>query len=223
MAQAGRLAALIAALSLLAVGLAGCDQGQSQTAKAPPPPPQVTVARPTAKTVVDQDEYVGRFVAVDAIEVRARVSGYLDSIHFQDGQMVKQGDLLFTIDRRPFQNALDQARASLAQAKANLAYAEADLARAQNLIGGNVISQQTLRAAHAGQARGGGQCVGAGGGRAAGGARSGVHRVARARVGAHRRPARVAGQPGDGRHDGHHHAAGDHPVHRSHPLRVHDG
>src|SRR5262245_6891501 len=144
MAQAGRLAALIAALSLLAVGLAGCDQSQSQVAKAPPPPPQVTVARPTAKIVVDQDEYVGRFVAVDAIEVRARVSGYLASIHFQDGQMVKQGDLLFTIDRRPFQNALDQARASLAQAKANLAYTEADLARAQNLIGGNVISQQTL-------------------------------------------------------------------------------
>ncbi len=144
MAQAGRSAALIAALSLVAVGLAGCDQGQSQAAKAPPPPPQVTVARPTAKTVVDQDEYVGRFVAVDAIEVRARVSGYLASIHFQDGQMVKQGDLLFTIDRRPFQNALDQARASLAQAKANLAYTEADLARAQNLIGGNVISQQTL-------------------------------------------------------------------------------
>jgi membrane fusion protein, multidrug efflux system len=96
------------------------------------------------KTVVDQDEYVGRFVAVDAIEVRARVSGYLDSVHFKDGQMVKKGDLLFTIDRRPFQNALDQSRASLEQARANLAYAEADLARAQNLIGGRVISEQTL-------------------------------------------------------------------------------
>jgi membrane fusion protein, multidrug efflux system len=129
---------------LLALPLAACEQSASQTSKASPPPPQVTVARPVTKTVVDQDEYVGRFVAVDAIEVRARVSGYLDSIHFQDGQMVKKGELLFTIDRRPFQNALDQARASLAQARANLAYTEADLARAQNLIGGNVISQQTL-------------------------------------------------------------------------------
>ena len=99
----------------------------------------MTVARPVTKTVVDQDEYVGRFVAVDAVEVRARVSGYLEKIHFQDGQLINKGDLLFTVDRRPFQNALDQARASLAQAKANLAFAEADLARGQNLLGGNVI------------------------------------------------------------------------------------
>jgi RND family efflux transporter MFP subunit len=140
-----RLQARIAALSaFIAFALAACEQGESQTAKAPPPPPQVTVERPVTKTVVDQDEYVGRFVAVDSIEVRARVSGYLDSVHFQDGQMVKQGDMLFTIDRRPFQNALDQARASLAQAKANLAFAASDLARAQGLIGNNVISQQTL-------------------------------------------------------------------------------
>jgi RND family efflux transporter MFP subunit len=141
MPQADRLPILTAAL-WVAVGLSGCDQGQSQ--KAAPPPPQVTVATPVTKKVVAHDEYVGRFVAVDAVEVRARVSGYLDSIHFQDGQMVKKGDLLFTIDRRPFQNALDQARASLEQAKANLAYAEADLARAKGLVGGNVISQQTF-------------------------------------------------------------------------------
>ena len=137
-----RGAALVALLGI-GFGLAGCGQGNSKTAAAPQPP-QVTVARPVMKTVVDQDEYVGRFVAVDAIEVRARVSGYLDSVHFKDGQMVKKGDLLFTIDRRPFQNALDQSRASLEQARANLAYAEADLARAQNLIGGRVISEQTL-------------------------------------------------------------------------------
>ncbi|MGE0851643.1 MAG: efflux RND transporter periplasmic adaptor subunit [Hyphomicrobiaceae bacterium] len=137
-----RGAALVAFLGIV-LGLAGCGQGNSKTAAAPSPP-QVTVARPVMKTVVDQDEYVGRFVAVDAIEVRARVSGYLDSVHFKDGQMVKKGDLLFTIDRRPFQNALDQSRASLAQARANLAYAEADLVRAQNLIGGRVISEQTL-------------------------------------------------------------------------------
>jgi RND family efflux transporter MFP subunit len=131
-------------LTPLAFGLAACDQGQSQAPNAAPPPPQVTVARPVTKTVVDYDEYVGRFVAVDSIEVRARVSGYLSAIHFKDGQMVKQGDLLFTIDRRPFQTALDQARAALNQAKANLAFAESDLQRAQSLVGNNVISTQTF-------------------------------------------------------------------------------
>jgi RND family efflux transporter MFP subunit len=135
-----RLAALCAS-AILMLGLAGCEQGESKPAA--PPPPQVTVARPLAKTVADQDEYVGRFVAVDAVEVRARVSGYLDAIHLTDGQIVKTGDLLFTIDRRPFQTSLDQARANLQQAKANLAYAEADLARAEPLLGGSVISKQT--------------------------------------------------------------------------------
>src|SRR5947209_3638924 len=101
-----RLLILIAFTSLLA----GCGEGAKQ---AGPPPPKVTVALPIKRTVVDQDEYVGRFVAVDAVEVRARVSGYLDKIHFEDGQIVKQGELLFTIDKRPFQNTLDQARANL--------------------------------------------------------------------------------------------------------------
>ena len=139
-------AARVAAVSLLlplGLMLAACER-ESQAQGAAPPPPQVTVARPVTKTMTDQDEYVGRFVAVDAIEVRARVSGYLDKIHFQDGQLVKKGDRLFTIDRRPFQNAVDQARASVAQAKANMAFAESDLARGQNLVGGNVISQQTF-------------------------------------------------------------------------------
>lgn len=133
-----------ALLGIVALGLAGCEQGESQAAKSSPPPPLVTVATPVSKTVVEQDEYVGRFAAVDSVEVRARVSGYLSAVHFQDGQVVKTGDLLFTVDRRPFQNALDQARASLAQAKANLAYADADLARAQSLVGGSIISQQTF-------------------------------------------------------------------------------
>jgi RND family efflux transporter MFP subunit len=139
-----RRVADLSTLLTVALSVAACEQSESQARNAAPPPPQVTVARPLTKTVVDQDEYVGRFVAVDAIEVRARVSGYLDAIHFQDGQLVKKGDLLFTIDRRPFQAALDQSKASLQQAKANLAYTEADLARAQNLVGGNIISQQTF-------------------------------------------------------------------------------
>ncbi len=108
-----------------------------------PPPPTVTVAKPVERNVVDQDEYVGRFVAVDAVEVRARLSGYLAAIHFTDGQMVKKGDLLFTIDRRPFQIALDQMRANLAQARANLAFTEADLARGQELLHNKTITEQT--------------------------------------------------------------------------------
>jgi RND family efflux transporter MFP subunit len=131
-------------LLLLAPVLAACGQSQSQPQAAAPPPPQVTIAKPTSKMIADQDEYVGRFVAVESVEVRARVPGYLEAIHFQDGQMVKAGDLLFTIDRRPFQIALAQAQASLAQAKATLAFAESDLVRAQSVAVGSVITQQTF-------------------------------------------------------------------------------
>ena len=129
---------------LLVPLLAACGQSQSQPQAAAPSPPQVTIAKPTSKIIADQDEYVGRFVAVESVEVRARVPGYLEAIHFQDGQLVKAGDLLFTIDRRPFQIALAQAEASLAQAKATLAFAESDLTRAQGLAIGTAITQQTF-------------------------------------------------------------------------------
>jgi RND family efflux transporter MFP subunit len=134
----------IAAIVLSALALAACGQGQSQTKSAAPPAPQVTVAKPTSRPVADQDEYVGRFVAVESVEVRARVAGYLEAIHFHDGQIVRKGDRLFTIDRRPFETSLAQAKASLEQAKANLAFAEADLQRALSVVVGAVISQQTL-------------------------------------------------------------------------------
>jgi RND family efflux transporter MFP subunit len=103
----------------------------------------VTVANPVQRTVVDQDEYVGRFVAVDSVEVRSRLSGYLSDIHFTDGQMVKKGDLLFTIDRRPFQIVLDQMKANLAQARANLAFTVADLARGKELLQNKTITEQS--------------------------------------------------------------------------------
>jgi RND family efflux transporter MFP subunit len=96
------------------------------------------------RNVIDHDEYVGRFVAVDSVEVRARVSGYLESVHFNDGQIVKQGDLLFTIDKRPFQNALDQARANLTMARSNLTYTEADLARGKQLVRDKTITDQVF-------------------------------------------------------------------------------
>jgi RND family efflux transporter MFP subunit len=134
---------LAAALILAAPMLAACGQGQPPSG-GPPPAPAVTVAKPTERGVIDQDEYVGRFVPVNSVEVRARVSGYLDQIHFRDGQMVKQGDLLFTIDKRPFQNAVAQTQGTLAQAKANLAFAEADLERAKQLVRDRTITEQSF-------------------------------------------------------------------------------
>ncbi len=128
-------------VALLGGLLAACGQPPQAAA---PQDPVVTVARPAQKSVVEQDEYVGRFVPVDSVEVRARVSGYLDQVHFTDGQMVKQGDLLFTIDKRPFQTSLDQASANLAQARANLAFAEADLARGAQLVRDKTITEQTF-------------------------------------------------------------------------------
>jgi RND family efflux transporter MFP subunit len=123
----------------LAPILAACGNSQQQAA---PPPPKVTVAKPIKRTVIDHDEYVGRFVPIDVVEIRARVSGYLDKVHFQDGQTVTQGDLLFTIDKRPFQNTLDQARANLETAKSNVVFTQADLARGQQLLRDRTISEQ---------------------------------------------------------------------------------
>src|SRR5665647_90072 len=125
----------------LATLVASCGQPAQQGG---PPPPAVTVAKPVKQTVVDYDEYVGRFVAVNSVEVRARVSGYLDGVHFKDGQMVKQGDLLFTIDKRPFQNAVDQARAAVVQTKSNLSFTEADFTRGQQLVRDKTITDQTF-------------------------------------------------------------------------------
>ena len=133
--------AVLPATAVLLVTLAGCDRGGQQHAAFPPP--TVTVAKPVQRTVVDYDEYVGRFVAVDSVEIRSRLSGYLSAIYFTDGQMVKKGDLLFIIDRRPFEIALEQMRANLAQARANLAFAQADLQRGQALLQNKTITEQT--------------------------------------------------------------------------------
>jgi RND family efflux transporter MFP subunit len=138
---ARRLAISMAA----ALTLAACsDSPPQRQAGGGPPPSTVTVAKPVQRTVVDHDEYVGRFAAVNAVEVRARVSGYLESVHFQDGQRVKQGDLLFSIDKRPFKNALEQARANLSLAESNLRFAESDLSRGEQLVKEKTITEQTF-------------------------------------------------------------------------------
>ena len=93
----------------------------------------VTVAKPVVKDIDEWDDFIGRFDAVDQIDVRARVSGYLDTVNFVDGAIVKAGDLLFVVDQRPYKAALEQAAADLASANAKEAYAESDLERAVSL------------------------------------------------------------------------------------------
>ena len=138
----GSPARVASLLILPALALAGCGEGAPK--QAAPAPPAVTVAKPTKQQVIDYDEYVGRFIAVDSVEIRARVSGYLEKVHFKDGQIVKQGDPLFSIDRRPFETAAAQARATLAQARANLAFTESDLARASQLVRDRTITEQVF-------------------------------------------------------------------------------
>jgi len=132
----------LAAVGAFATLVASCGQAPQQ--RGAPPPPAVTVAKPITRTVTDYDDYVGRFTAINSVEVRARVSGYLDGVHFKDGQNVKQGDLLFTIDKRPFQNTLDQARANLAQAKSNLEFTQSDYTRGQQLVRDKTITDQVF-------------------------------------------------------------------------------
>jgi RND family efflux transporter MFP subunit len=131
---------LLGFLIFAALGLAGCD-GKQAAGSAPPPPP-VTVARPVQKTITEWDEYTGRFTAVETVEVRARVSGFIDSIHFKDGDVVKQGDLLFIIDPRPYRIAVEQAKADLERARAKLDIASLDLERATPLVRNQTLTER---------------------------------------------------------------------------------
>ncbi len=96
-------------------------------------PPPVTVAKPIVRDVVDDDEFIGRFAPVEQVTVRSRIGGYLQEIHFADGAIVKQGDLLFVIDQRPYMTAFNEASSALEVAKSTLTYADAQFKRAQTL------------------------------------------------------------------------------------------
>jgi RND family efflux transporter MFP subunit len=110
---------------------------------APAAPPPVTVSAPVQKEVTEWDEYTGQFAAVDYVEIRARVSGYLTEIHFTDGQIVNKGDLLFVIDPRPYEIELQQAEAQLATASASLDLANRQLSRAATLREKDFVAQST--------------------------------------------------------------------------------
>jgi len=118
-------------------------RSDSASASAAPAPPAVTVSAPLRQEITEWDEYTGQFAAVEYVELRARVSGYLQEIHFDDGQIVKQGDLLFVIDPRPFQTALDNAKAQEQQAQARLDLANRQLARAGELRQRDFVAQAT--------------------------------------------------------------------------------
>jgi membrane fusion protein, multidrug efflux system len=119
-----------AAVCLTAIALVGwCPSVLAQMG-----PPVVTVSTPLARNVVQWDEYTGRFEASERVAVRPRVSGYIDKVHFADGADVKQGDLLFTIDRRPFEIAVESARADLARTQAQVTLGQVDYQRAQELV-----------------------------------------------------------------------------------------
>ena len=109
------------------------DPSSGLAADAPPAPPAVTVSQPIQRELVEWDEYTGQFAAMEYVEIRARVSGYLTEIHFQDGQLVKEGDLLFVIDPRPYEATLAAARAQLAQGEAQVELATRQLGRTAEL------------------------------------------------------------------------------------------
>jgi len=125
--------------SLLA--LTGCSRPPSQTPAAPIP---VTVSNPVERDVTDYADFTARTVAVDSVEVRAHVWGYLDRVNFKEGALVKKGDILFELDPRPYQAALDQAKAKVVQDEAQLAFDEAEYQRnlKASRIGG--VSQSDL-------------------------------------------------------------------------------
>src|SRR5271170_4870121 len=128
---------------LLVLAVCGCNPA-AQQAPATSPPPQVTVSHPLAKEIVDYDEFTARVGAVNSVDVRARVSGYLQKVNFKDGAEVKKGDLLFVIDPRPYQAELDSAQAALDRAKTQLDLATNDNKRALELFQSKAISAEEL-------------------------------------------------------------------------------
>ena len=125
-------------LLAFALAMAGCAKKKPP----PPPPPTVVVAKPLQTKLTDWDDYVGRFEAINSVDVRPRVTGYLQAIAFRDGQIVKKGQLLFVIDPRPYQAALTQARGQEQRAVATFNNAKVELTRAQNLVAAKAAPEQ---------------------------------------------------------------------------------
>src|SRR5882724_6728374 len=133
-----RMFFVLGLLWLLGV-LTGCDRPQPPTA---PPAPAVTVSRPLEREVIEWDEYTGRIEPVESVDLRARVSGLIESVPFKEGSNVRKGDLLFVIDERPFKAELESKTADVAKAQAQLAQAMSDFNRFQEAVKTSAVSQK---------------------------------------------------------------------------------
>jgi RND family efflux transporter MFP subunit len=140
---------LYTATIALAVGtlVTGCREAQPA-----PPPPQVTVAPAVARSVADEDEFTGHFEAVNAVEVRPRVAGFVQRVAFVEGALIHQGDALFTIDARPYEADVARAEAELESARTRKQLADMELERAQRLVSTQAISREELDARTSGRA-----------------------------------------------------------------------
>jgi RND family efflux transporter MFP subunit len=136
-----------AALFLAATLGVGCEKAQSA-----PPPPQVTVAPAISRVVADEDVFTGHFEAVNSVEVRPRVGGFVERVAFAEGAIVHQGDVLFTIDARPYEAEVSRAEAVLEQARTRKQLADMELERAQRLVSTQAISREELDARTSGRA-----------------------------------------------------------------------
>ena len=136
---------LVSILSVAAVSastLTGCGPNEAAELHAAPPAPQVTVAAAISRKITEFDEFTGRFEAVEHVEVRPRVSGYIASVNFKEGSEVRKGDVLFVIDPRPYQAERDKAAAGLAQARSQLVLARTERERGTRLLAQHAISQE---------------------------------------------------------------------------------
>jgi RND family efflux transporter MFP subunit len=130
-------------LCLLLGALAGCER-PPKAAAPPAPPPPVTVAKPVTQDLVEWDEFIGRLIAPASVEIRARVSGYLEKIHFREGSDVKAGDLLFTIDPRPYQAVVDRAQADVERAQVRVELGKMEAKRAKTLSESRAIAVEEI-------------------------------------------------------------------------------
>jgi len=139
-----RIVSIGMTVSLTAISLVLTACGKSREAAVPPGPPQVSVAGVVEKHIQDWDEFTGRLQAVESVEIRPRVSGYIDKVAFTEGSVVKPGDLLFVIDPRPYKADYDRAAADLKRYKTALELAQVESLRVQRLKESGAVSQEEL-------------------------------------------------------------------------------
>jgi multidrug efflux system membrane fusion protein len=153
--------AITGVLSLAGLSLAALTVGRGKQPPAAPPPPPVTVAEVPQREITESDEFTGRLEAVDQVEIRPRVSGYIKRVAFAEGTEVKKGDILFEIDPRPYRADLDRAEAELARARSAAALAASEVKRAGKLVDVQAISREEYDTRSSAEAQGGATVRGA--------------------------------------------------------------